>query len=296
MEIQQIVERLAELGFSHYDARAYIGLVGQEPQTGYALANRTQIPQPKVYETLRRLERRRAVIRTGSDPARFVAVPPEHLVTQLEEEYQQRLDQVRAGLSELASVEPTDGARLLESPRSWPAIREKALHLLGGAERHVYVSGSADQLDELVHALVAADARGVRCDVLWFGSTPVELSHGRVLRHSSTQGVVYRHHQARHLALVVDSVHALWALAPNGSDWDAMGGEDVLLAALVKGYVRHDVYVQQIFADFPEELAARYGPGLDGVVVRGDASPPAADTSEGPSDPGAGRRRGRRTA
>ena len=44
-----VVGRLTELGFSVYEARAYVGLLGQEPMTGYALANLTGIPQPKVY-------------------------------------------------------------------------------------------------------------------------------------------------------------------------------------------------------------------------------------------------------
>jgi hypothetical protein len=47
------VQRLIELGFSQYEAQAYVGLLGREPLTGYALSNVTGIPQPKVYETLR---------------------------------------------------------------------------------------------------------------------------------------------------------------------------------------------------------------------------------------------------
>ena len=65
--VSRAVEQLAELGFSQYEARAYVGLLGAEPLTGYALANRTRIPQPKVYETLRRLEDKQAVVRVGDD-------------------------------------------------------------------------------------------------------------------------------------------------------------------------------------------------------------------------------------
>jgi HTH-type transcriptional regulator, sugar sensing transcriptional regulator len=42
------VQRLIELGFSQYEAQAYVGLLGREPLTGYALSNLTGIPQPKV--------------------------------------------------------------------------------------------------------------------------------------------------------------------------------------------------------------------------------------------------------
>jgi len=284
---QHVVEGLSELGFSQYEARAYIGLVGQEPLTGYALANRTQIPQPKVYETLRRLEDKHAAVRTGSDPARFVAVPPEHLIASIRDDYQRRLDDVQTGLSRLGHTEAGEGLRVLDAPRSWLSIRARALALLAGASRHVYLSGHADQLGQLGAELDAADARGVRCDVLCFGPAPVELPRGRLLEHSSTAGVVYRHHQARHLAVVVDTEHALWALAPDGADWDAMAGKDALLAAVVKGYIRHDVYVQQIFADFREPLLAKYGPSLEALVVPAESTP--ASPTSAPAD-------GRRTS
>jgi sugar-specific transcriptional regulator TrmB len=64
------VQRLIELGFSQYEARAYVGLLGREPLTGYALSNVTGIPQPKVYETLRRLTGRGAVAAMEGEPAR----------------------------------------------------------------------------------------------------------------------------------------------------------------------------------------------------------------------------------
>jgi HTH-type transcriptional regulator, sugar sensing transcriptional regulator len=77
---------------------------------------------------------------------------------------------------------------------------------------------------------------------------------------------VYRHHQARHLAVVADGHDVLWALAPAGDDWQAATTADPLFVALVKGYVRHDLYVQQMYADLPGELTARYGPGLQQLV------------------------------
>lgn len=274
MDDQSIVEGLADLGFSQYEARAYVGLVGQQPLTGYALSNRTQIPQPKVYETLRRLEEKHAVVRTGSDPARFVAVPPEQLISSIGDDYRRRLEDVRTGLSQLRSEDDADALRVLDSPRSWQGICASALQLLENAQRHVYLSGHADQFEPLAAALVDADARGVRCDVLCFGRAPVQLPNGRVLEHSSTDGVIYRHHQARHIAVVVDSAHALWGLAADGRTWDAMAGHDPLLAAVVKGYIRHDVYVQQIFVDFRDALVDRYGPSLEDLVVPTVDAPP----------------------
>jgi sugar-specific transcriptional regulator TrmB len=264
-----IVGQLVELGFSTYEARAYVGLLGQEPMTGYALANLTQIPQPKVYETLRRLADKLAVVKIGDDPARFVAVPADRLLAMLESDFRRRLADAKAGLAKASrGAAATDELRVLRAPRGWAAIARHAADIVDGARRHIYLSTHAVQLAELADAVTRADERGVRLDVLCFDSADLSLANGRVVTHASTAGMVYRHHQARQLALVADSEQTLWALAADGRRWEALAASDPLLAAVVKGYIRHDMYVQQIFTDFPQELTARYGPGLDKLVAR----------------------------
>ena len=295
MDAQQVIDGLADFGFSQYEARAYIGLVGQPSMTGYALSNLTGIPQPKVYETLRRLEEKRAVVLTGSNPARFVAVPPDQLMSAIGDHYRKRLDDVHGGLNALTPGDQM-GLRVLDAPSSWDAIRDRAVALLAAGERHIYLSVHVDQLPDIADALIAADLRGTRCDVLCFGQTRLKLTNGRIVEHASTDGVIYRHHQARHLAVVADSIHALWALAADGSQWESMAGDDALLAAAVKGYVRHDLYVQQIFADFGAELIDRYGPALESLVVPPITDDPGAAASTSAQKPAARRPRKQRSA
>ena len=275
--LPETVEQLVELGFSHYEARAYLGLLGQDPMTGYALANLTGIPQPKVYETLRRLVHKRAVVQAGDDPARFVAVSPAHLLENLSSDFQRRLAEAELGLSRIS---PAGGPqfRVARTMQDWPAIACHAEQMIRNAERHVYLSSHVGQITELAGSVRAADDRGVRLDILSFGKPELTLEHGRVLVHASTEGVLYRHHQARHLALVADSSEALWALAPDGRSWDALAASDPLLAALVKGYIRHDGYIQEIYAEFRDVLRERYGPGLAKLVVPtpGPAAEPPA--------------------
>jgi HTH-type transcriptional regulator, sugar sensing transcriptional regulator len=167
----------------------------------------------------------------------------------------------KQSLAELDQRAAQQRAHVLPSLTDWEAIATRAADMLRKAGRHVYLSTHADLLARFDADVVDAQARGVQFDLLCFGSSAVTVSRGRKLQHASTEGMVYRH-QARHLAVVADSTDALWALAPNGSDWDAAVAADPLFTALVKGFIRHDLDVQQIYADFPEELRARYGPGL----------------------------------
>ena len=258
------VRRLVDLGFSSYEAQAYVGLLGKQAMTGYALANLTGIPQPKVYETLRRLARKGVAIQVGGDPALFVALPPGRLLAQLEGEFQQRLADAEAELNRPGADD--EQFRALRTIRDWKAIEGCATAMIDASERHFYVSAHCD-MTAVAAAVTRADERGVPADILLFGPEELTVRNGRIVGHLSTEGVIYRHHQARHLAVVADGTQVLWALAPDGTGWDAAHADDALLAAAVKGYIRHDMYVQQIAADFGPQLAQRYGPGLSALVT-----------------------------
>ncbi|SFP73048.1 Sugar-specific transcriptional regulator TrmB [Amycolatopsis arida] len=289
-DLDTTAERLVELGFSRYEARAYLGLLGGEPMTGYALANATGIPQPKVYETLRKLLARGAVVKIGDDPARFVALPAEQLFGQLENDFRRRMADAKLELERFDPAGSREQVRLFHSTRDRGAILGRARELLGAAREHVYLSGSAAELADLKSDVEDAERRGVRFDVLHFGDAPFELARGRLVRHASTDRVLYRHHQAHHLALVADGTGALWSVAPGGADWEGLWVSDPLFAAVVKGYIRHDIYVQRIYADLPEELTERYGPGLAGLVT------PAREAAEALQAPQEGTRTDRRLA
>src|ERR1022692_1659987 len=258
------VERLMELGFSHYEARGYVGLLGQPPITGYALSNGPGIPQPKVYETLRRLARKGAAVPIDGEPVRFVALPPAQLLAQLETAFHRRLADAEIELTRSVISDGEGNFRVLPVLSQWDEIEEHAVEMIDGARRHIYLSLNYGNASAVVSAIGRADDRGVQSDILHFGPA----------------GVVYRHHQARHLALVVDGTQVLWALAADGTAWDALRADDHLLAAAVKGYVRHDMYVQQIVKDFGGILAERYGPGLEGLVTPDAAASPARSGSK----------------
>lgn len=262
-----IVSALSDLGFSQYEARTYVGLVGREPMTGYAVAKATKVPQPKVYETLGRLVDRGAALQVSDGPARFVAVPPARLLAHMDSEYRQRLASAELELSRLStSQDSMQALRAYPESQSWVEIASTASQLIDACRDRLYVSGHSDYLASLRQPIQQADRRGVAVDVLCFGEIPFELANGRVVKHSSTDRIVYRHHQARHLAVNCDSSTALWALASDRQDWQAIWcRDDLLLSSIIKGFVRHDLFVQRIYADFKEELHARYGPGLSGL-------------------------------
>ena len=275
-----IAERLTELGFSRYEARTYVGLLMSEGATGYSVANDTGVPQPKVYETLRRLVQRGAAILTGERPARYAAVPPQVLLSALEKEFGEKVSAARKSLETLPDRPVRDGSVALSRLDSFGAATDRAIDALSRARTRVYLSGRTEELKGLAGAVDEAAGRGVQFVIVHFGHLPFQPPRGQVMRHASTEGTLYASRKARHLALVVDSRWALWALARDGRAWEVMFGEFPLAASLVKSYIRHDLFVQRMYADLPNELENLYGAGLLELTNLSEGEP------AGEADPG----------
>ncbi|HVD02035.1 MAG TPA: helix-turn-helix domain-containing protein [Candidatus Dormibacteraeota bacterium] len=257
-----IAERLTRLGFSQYEARTYVGLLMADGATGYGVANDTGVPQPKVYETLRRLVERGAAVKTGEHPARYAAVAPATLLKSLEEDFAARLASARHDFESLPARSRPEEMVPVSRLDGFDAAVVRAATAVDGARTRVYLSGRRDELVGLAGAVERASERGVEFVIVHFGRLPFHAPRGQVLRHASTEGTLYASRKARHLAVVVDSRWSLWALAKDGRTWDVLSSEAPLLASLVKAYIRHDLFVQRIYSDSPAQLEALYGPGL----------------------------------
>jgi sugar-specific transcriptional regulator TrmB len=272
-----IAERLTQLGFSQYEARTYVGLLMSGGATGYSVANHTGVPQPKVYETLRRLVDRGAAVLTSERPARYSAVAPAVLLGALEADFEAKVEAVRQGLESLPPRPHPDQSLPIARLDSLAAATERAVAAITKARSRVYISGRTQELKGLAEVVDEASERGVQFVIVHFGRLPFQPPRGKVLRHASTEGTLYASRKAHHLAVVVDSRWALWALARDGSDWEVMHGEVPLVASLVKSYIRHDLFVQRMYADLPSELEALYGPGLLQLTnLSGDEAPAEA--------------------
>ncbi|MEO7203331.1 MAG: helix-turn-helix domain-containing protein [Candidatus Tumulicola sp.] len=73
-------QALVGLGFSAYEARAYVALLGAGTANGYEIAKRSGVPRGNIYDVLDRLIERKSVTRRpGPGRGLFVAVSPGHL-------------------------------------------------------------------------------------------------------------------------------------------------------------------------------------------------------------------------
>jgi len=189
-------------------------------------------------------------------------VPPQVLLTSLEEDFRERLEAARLGLDQLPPREPTETPLPVSRLDSFAKVVERATRAIQRARGRVYLHGHSEELKPLSAAIEASAERGVEYVIVHFGPLPFARPRGKVLRHASTEGTLYASRKVRHLAIVADTRSSLWALARDGRAWEGMWCEEPLVASLVKTYIRHDLFVQRIYADMPAPLEELYGPGL----------------------------------
>lgn len=284
---EELAAALLQLGFSHHEARAYVGLLGGEPRTGYAVAKATGVPQPKVYEALRKLVARGAAFELAGRPSRFVPVPADQLLAKLESTFSERMRLARRSAEALdadGEVPTYEAVRRLEE---WPAIESAARDTVARARRRVYLSARVDELRALQSEIEDAVARSVDVVALCFGKETWAVPGVRTFTHASTDKILYRSHQAKHLAVVVDSAETVWALATDGHRWSGVVSDSALVVAAIKDFVRHDIDLQRVYADFGDELKRAYGPALEGLedyrhdpAVAAPARPGVAEEAE----------------
>src|SRR5436853_3685729 len=95
---------LQQLGFSEYEARAYLALLQRNPVNGYELAKTSGLPRANIYAVLQKLEERGAIVRLDMPSgARYAPVAPAELTQRIASRFQDVLSTTQQALEELVT-------------------------------------------------------------------------------------------------------------------------------------------------------------------------------------------------
>lgn len=229
-------QHLVALGFSEYEARAYVGLARYGPMTGYELAKQTGLPRANVYGVLRRLEERGVVVRASTpEGQRYAAVPPEQVVDRLSSQLLRQLEAARAALGRLGSARQDS---FLWNLQGRAAVLEHAHQQIQAGRRTLWIANSPAEAAELAHSVQTAQDRGVRVETLCLDGCPQECGGCR--------GVVYRYRvpperEGRWLVVVRDDVELLAAEMDPDGQAEGVRTQNRLFVQLVTWYMRYSI-------------------------------------------------------
>lgn len=195
---------LQELGFTDYEARAYVSLVSIGTCNGYALAKAAGMPRANVYAVLERLVERGAARRLDTPGGtRYAAVEPAQLIQRIDAQHRRTLAAAETALAHLGQAE---NATSVFNLNNHDELLGEARALIDNATGSLRVALQPPEAAALAGPLRDARERGVAITTLCMQACETECG--------GCQGDIHRYNlrpesNARWLILIADHEHTL---------------------------------------------------------------------------------------
>ena len=160
---------MCELGFTSYEAKAYVSLLQQYPATRYELSKNSGVPRSAIYDVINRLESYGAVSVISTQPEKYVPLPPEQFLRMLEQRFSQKIEVFRKSLSEIKiKMEPEQ----LWNLSGYQNLVSKAREMIQNAQESIYLSAWRSEVLELEKYLKEAEGRKIKVVIFSFTQIP----------------------------------------------------------------------------------------------------------------------------
>jgi sugar-specific transcriptional regulator TrmB len=168
---------LVRIGFSEYEAKAYVALLRESPITGYQIAKLSSVPRSMIYEVLAKLVARGAVMTLRKEGSTQYA--PVEAIEFLDQLHREHKDLVALLKDDLTALESTTDLEYVWNIDGHDNIMAKAQDMIEQAERRIYLSLLPETFATLKTALLEAIDGGVR--VVVYSTEELDLPGGRVI-------------------------------------------------------------------------------------------------------------------
>lgn len=241
-------DKLVRIGFSEYEAKAYLALLRKNPVTGYELSKQSGVPRSMIYEVLGKLALRGAAMKLQSGGStKYAPVPADDFLDQLQREHQGLVASLKDALSSLAEEPDLDYVWNIEGNDH---IIGRAGEMIDQAESQIYLALRPVTFANLRPALERAVSRGVR--VVIYTTAEIELPGAQVaVAHVSEETLS----QARGLGLILvtDGKEVLIGEWMAGAQARASWTSSPLLVFIAEHHLRTDLYLPLILAELGDE-------------------------------------------
>jgi sugar-specific transcriptional regulator TrmB len=258
MVVNRLISNLAELGFTEYEAKAYIALAGNNPVTAYELSKISGIPSSKIYEVLSKLADKEAVlVLDHQDKKRYVPVNAQEYIDEQKSKLDTTIKELREDFRNISG----------KSKISYIWNLHDYDHLMNKAERMIWKSGKTllisawhQEAFSLLKILKEKEKKGINISIVHFGN--VKISVGQIFQHP-IEDTIYSEKGGRGFAVVADSRSALMGTVFEDNAVEGAWSTNNGFVTLAEDYIKHDIYIMKIVKRFDKLLIKRFGPNYE---------------------------------
>jgi sugar-specific transcriptional regulator TrmB len=174
-QFESIIQKVQELGFTAYEAMAYVSLLEQNPVTRYELAKNSGVPRSAIYNVVHKLEQIGAVNARSSEPEKYVPLPPSQLFELLERQFHSRIERAKLGLKDFDfNMIPDYSWNIIGYDNMIIKVKE----LIQKAHNSIYLSTWHSEFVYLERDLLKAVKKGLQ--VVLYSFTEIKLPGAEV--------------------------------------------------------------------------------------------------------------------
>ena len=247
---EDLLAKLAKLDFTNYEARAYLGLLRNNPATGYEISHQANVPRSVIYSILRKLETIGVVISIHEKPRRYIPLSPKQLMSLLESDFSKRITSVKDDLIGFTSKPESEG---FWNIRGYESLMELCTSLINETRHSIYIHGWNREIELLKEALMTAKQRGVEITV--FSFTDVDEDYGKVYAYGIDESKLSKF-WGHKLILVTDSKNLVMGSANSEDDQQAIWSQNSAVITIAVNYIILDItlYSQRKNLDVSETV------------------------------------------
>jgi sugar-specific transcriptional regulator TrmB len=258
--VKLAISKLTQLGLSEYEAKAYTALLKERPLSAYEIAKNSSIPTSKVYEVVRKLEKRGMIQAIhGEGSKMFIPVSLDEFIQNFTAFVDSSLSVIR---DELKDIKVGMDTSYTWHINDYESLILKAERMVNTAQHTILLSVWPPELSVLYNVLHHSEERGVKVAVLHYGTTSVKV--GQVYHHP-IEDTIYEKRGVRGFALVVDSLEAIIGRA-TGRKTEAIWSMNEGFVMTAEDYVRHDIFFNKIARRFAPLLQEKFGRRYEKLV------------------------------
>lgn len=254
--MKDMVSKLSELGFSGYEAKAYIALITEQPSTAYEIAKLSGIPTSKIYEVLGKLLEKRIIYPLNEEKnqtKRYIPLDPEEVLNHYMSNIKGLVGSLKKDFHKLSKPQEF---RNIWDISEYTHLLDKAQRMIDSSKKILLISLWPEELDSLEKNLRAAEERGVQIALVHFGQPKKWV--GQVYHHP-IEDTLYTEQGGRGFVLVVDSYQVLMGTISQNGQTEGACSQNKGFVSLAENYLKHDVYITKIIKRFEKDLIKVFG-------------------------------------
>jgi sugar-specific transcriptional regulator TrmB len=252
--VVNIVNLMAELGFSEYEAKTYMSLLQENPVTAYEAAKNGGLPTAKIYQVMAKLLDKGVVLElVESGKKRYVPMEPDEFIARQKVRMNRNLSSLKRAMEK---TKRETNVSYIWNLSDRTDFLNQAEMMIRRAENSILISLWNEELLALSSCLKDKTDQGLDLSVVLFGSGETDLKN---VFHHPIADTLQSEKGGRNFSLVFDSNQAMAATIIDEDRIEGAWSSNRGFVTVTEDYIKHDIYIMKIVSRFDDELIERFG-------------------------------------